>query len=114
MLRAGPHGEKKDIHTIFPQANDDAADLLRRLLVFDPDKRMTAAEALRHPYVSHFHDPNNEPRCSRPIMIPINDNEKVRSTVLGACVPGCHFTSLGACSSCWPSSKGQSNACCLS
>lgn len=69
--------QPKDVRSIFPQATRDAADLLKKLLVFDPEKRLTAAEALRHPYVANFHDPANEPRCSRPVTIPINDNEKV-------------------------------------
>lgn len=69
--------QPKDVRAIFPQATRDAADLLKKLLVFDPEKRLTAAEALRHPYVANFHDPANEPRCSRPVTIPINDNEKV-------------------------------------
>lgn len=68
--------QPKDVRSIFPQATRDAADLLKKLLVFDPEKRLTAAEALRHPYVANFHDPANEPRCSRPVTIPINDNEK--------------------------------------
>ena len=66
-------------------ASRDAVDLLQKLLVFDPAKRLTAAEALRHPYVANFHDPANEPRCTRSITIPINDNEKVH---YGAC---CQF-----------------------
>ena len=65
------------MRSIFPKASRDAADLLKKLLVFDPAKRLTAADALRHPYVANFHDPANEPRCTRPITIPINDNEKV-------------------------------------
>ena len=70
------------MRTIFPKASRDAADLLKKLLVFDPAKRLTAADALRHPYVANFHDPANEPRCTRPITIPINDNEKVGSLCL--------------------------------
>ena len=62
---------------MFPTATRDAADLLQKLLVFDPEKRMTATEALAHPYVARFHDVKNEPRCTRAITIPINDNEKV-------------------------------------
>lgn len=30
----------------------DALDLVQRLLVFNPDKRLSAEEALQHPYVS--------------------------------------------------------------
>jgi serine/threonine protein kinase len=84
---AGARGETKDVRTIFPKASRDAADLLKKLLVFDPAKRLTAADALRHPYVANFHDPVNEPRCSRPITIPINDNEKVRCECLSAAAP---------------------------
>lgn len=73
----GGRSEAKDVRSIFPKASRDAADLLKKLLVFDPAKRLTAADALRHPYVANFHDPANEPRCTRPITIPINDNEKV-------------------------------------
>lgn len=45
-------------------------------LQFNPSKRISAAEALRHPYVAQFHNPDDEPSCSRVITIPINDNHK--------------------------------------
>lgn len=31
------------------------------MLVFDPQKRITAAEALSHPYLAPYHDPEDEP-----------------------------------------------------
>lgn len=43
---------------------------------FNPAKRLTAAEALAHPFVAQFHSPDDEPSCSRVITIPINDNCK--------------------------------------
>ena len=33
-----------------PKPNPLAVDLVKKLLVFDPKKRLTAAEALKHPY----------------------------------------------------------------
>lgn len=31
------------------------------MLVFDPQKRITATEALEHPYLGPYHDPDDEP-----------------------------------------------------
>lgn len=31
------------------------------MLVFDHKKRITAAQALEHPYLANYHDPNDEP-----------------------------------------------------
>ena len=39
-----------------PNACPEALDLLSKLLKFDPDERITAAEALRHPFLKDYHD----------------------------------------------------------
>ncbi|QLL33954.1 hypothetical protein HG536_0F02790 [Torulaspora globosa] len=36
-------------------------DLLDKMLTFNPNKRISAAEALSHPYLSTYHDPDDEP-----------------------------------------------------
>ena len=66
----------KKVHEIFPSASDQAADLLLKCLQFNPRKRITAEQALRHPYVAQFHNTSDEPGCNRTITIPINDNTK--------------------------------------
>lgn len=33
------------------------------MLVLDTDKRITAAEALAHPYFAQYHDPDDEPEA---------------------------------------------------
>lgn len=38
-----------------------AIDLLEGMLVLDPEVRLTAKNGLSHPYLSEFHDPENEP-----------------------------------------------------
>lgn len=43
-----------------------ARDLVERMLVFDPDKRPTAASLLQHPYLAQLHDPTDEPDCPTP------------------------------------------------
>jgi mitogen-activated protein kinase 15 len=46
--------QKKSLENLIPNANEEALDLLRRLLHFNPDKRVTAEEGLRHPFVVSY------------------------------------------------------------
>jgi len=39
-----------------------AVDLLEKLLVMDPDRRLTAEQALTHPYFANYADPDDEVR----------------------------------------------------
>lgn len=48
---------------LFPNTNELLLDLLGRMLVLDPRKRITVEEALRHPYLEGWHDENDEPLC---------------------------------------------------
>jgi len=41
----------------YPDASPEAIDLLGKMLVIDPTKRITIQEALEHPYLSSLHDP---------------------------------------------------------
>lgn len=48
---------------MIPNANPLAIDLLNKLLTFSPKNRLTAEEALNHPYVAFYHEPNDEPNA---------------------------------------------------
>ena len=76
MLEALSATKTKPMHEIFPTASDECLDLLRNLLHFNPNKRLTAEQALRHPYVAQFHNPDDEPKSNKVITIPIDDNTK--------------------------------------
>ncbi|KAI4874186.1 hypothetical protein NFI96_018989, partial [Prochilodus magdalenae] len=57
-----------------PSVPPDALDLLQRLLVFNPDKRLTAEQALQHPYVAKFHNPSREPSLDYDVILPVDDD----------------------------------------
>lgn len=63
-LRALPFRRKKPFSQLFPQASEAAVDFLTKTLTFDPKKRLTVEEALTHPYLEAYHDPNDEPTCA--------------------------------------------------
>ena len=48
----------------------------RKLLVFNPSKRLSPDQALRHPYVAQFHNSADEPSAGRVYVLPISDNTK--------------------------------------
>ncbi|XP_042363159.1 mitogen-activated protein kinase 15 [Plectropomus leopardus] len=57
-----------------PSVSPDALDLLRGLLVFNPDKRLTAEQALQHQYVARFHNPAKEPALNFDVVLPVDDD----------------------------------------
>lgn len=62
-----------DLSAVLSAASPDAMDLLNQLLVLRPDKRISAAEALRHPYFTK-HDP---PPCDpSELALPIPEERK--------------------------------------
>lgn len=49
--------------SLFGAAEPAALALLGRMLRFDPRERVGVAEALRHPFLAKYHDPEDEPEC---------------------------------------------------
>ena len=54
---------RKDFTEFFRGANPVAVDLLDKLLVMDPDRRLTAEQSLAHPYFANYADPEDEVCC---------------------------------------------------
>ena len=66
----------KSFQQLCPKASPAAIDLLSKLLQFNPNRRLSAVEALNHPYVAAFHNPNDEPAAAGPITICLPDNTR--------------------------------------
>lgn len=60
-LLALPPPPRQDWAALFRGCNPRGVDLLGRMLVFDPSKRISAAEVLCHPYLATYHDAADEP-----------------------------------------------------
>lgn len=53
--------QREDFRSLFPDASPAAVDLLGKMLQFDPRRRITVEEALKHEWLSQLHDEASEP-----------------------------------------------------
>lgn len=80
MLESLSVSRPRPLNEMFPSASAEALDLLRQCMHFNPTKRVSAHDGLRHPYVVQFHNPDDEFDSDRPFHIPIDDNTKLTVT----------------------------------
>jgi len=64
-LRSLPNRRTVPFQKLLPSADPQALDLLKQLVTFDPAERLTAPQALAHPWLSSYHDEEDEPSCHR-------------------------------------------------
>lgn len=64
---------KQPLKTLLASAPPQAVDLLEKLLVLNPHKRLTAQQALEHPYVKAFHKPEREPALDHDVVPTLSD-----------------------------------------
>ncbi|KAG5018270.1 hypothetical protein JHK87_014125 [Glycine soja] len=67
-IKSLPYSPGTPLLQLYPNAHPLAIDLLAKMLVFDPTKRISVTQALQHPYMAPLYDPN----CDPPAVIPID------------------------------------------
>lgn len=61
----------------FEKYDSSAVELIRKLLIYKPEKRLSVEDVLNHSFFSQFHNEINEITCDRKIILPIDDSNKL-------------------------------------
>lgn len=93
FVQSLPKRERVSFRERFPNTDPEALDLLDKMLVFDLNKRITAAQSLGHPYLAPYHNPADEPEADEPFDWSFNDADlpidtwkvMIYSEILGTC-----------------------------
>lgn len=75
MLQGLPKTNRKDLVALMKDAPPEAVDMVRKLLDFNPARRMDIDQAIAHPYMKAFVT-GTEPRCGAQMSVPIDDDHK--------------------------------------
>jgi mitogen-activated protein kinase 1/3 len=59
-LKSFPSRKRVDLSELYPGSGKEALDLLEKMLIFNPKKRITIDEALSHPFLKKVRDLNRE------------------------------------------------------
>lgn len=78
MLESLPALNYKTIPQVFPNASSETLDIIKACFHFNPERRPSGEDLLRHTYVADFHNEEEEPVYPHgPLRLPIDDNTKL-------------------------------------
>ncbi|KAG8557151.1 hypothetical protein GDO81_018350 [Engystomops pustulosus] len=64
-LKMLPEKQKKNFKELFPTMSALEIDLLEKMLDLDPERRLSAAECLAHPYLAEYHESDPDPPAEK-------------------------------------------------
>ncbi|XP_006619718.1 mitogen-activated protein kinase 15-like isoform X1 [Apis dorsata] len=74
LLEKTPNAPRRSLKELLPEVSEKALSLISNLIVFNPNHRLTAVEALEHPYVADFHRRSNEPERGSSVVPLLRDD----------------------------------------
>jgi len=74
ILERASSRSRKSLRDLIPNAPEDAIDLLEKLLVFNPEKRLSALECLSHPYIAKFKKNGDDIGLDYDVLPPLDDD----------------------------------------
>ncbi|ORY92051.1 kinase-like domain-containing protein, partial [Syncephalastrum racemosum] len=77
-----PPEEPVDLAVLFPNCPPEGIDLLTSLLQLDPHRRISVVDALQHPFVAAFRDPDEEAMQPRACDFSFEDAEDLRAQLI--------------------------------
>ena len=67
-LKAMPQVQPRPWREFLKTDDEETIDFIEKMLQFNPAKRATAEELMKHPYLKVLHDPDDEPSAERPFV----------------------------------------------
>lgn len=77
LLNLPPAIASRPLSHLYPAAPEETIDMFNLCLQWNPAKRLTAEEALTHPYFSSLHNPDDEPCYQMKINTMLPDHNKL-------------------------------------
>ncbi|XP_052769135.1 MAPK/MAK/MRK overlapping kinase-like isoform X2 [Mya arenaria] len=76
-----PSKKGTGVERLLPNASADALDLIYKLCTYDPDERMTAKQAIRHPYFKELRETDKRQTALNKAKIQVQDKDDAASRV---------------------------------
>ena len=70
------------IYNILLGSQLDMLDMLDKLLSFNPMTRLTTEQALAHPYIGEYYDPDDEPVAEKPFSFEVRHWNEMKELLL--------------------------------